>query len=443
VRSAQRVVGTAPALTLFAGAGVGVVALGLSMATAQEPAAALLVVAAMAVVFVCALRVDVALLLLVATGPLEGAFAFSEGSGLTIAKLAGALAFGSFLLYAISTHRPVHFDWSHALIAGILGLALLSTLQADDPAAGLSTSLRYASFVGLYVVVSQFVGDHALQRRIAWVLSVAGTVAAILMLQNFLGGGAYAATLTYGNSVDSAFILATTLPLTFWLLREGWAIRIGVVLMVGIMSAAIIFSFSRGAFVGLAAAAVVHLLTSRRHSLLIVFGVLAALVATFTLVRTNPGQVEAGLEGKLRVADYNVNTRLEAWRGATRILEDRPLLGVGPGNFQNHFYESTGLPSGTVKVHVVHNAYLDVGAELGAVALVLFLAYLGLVLWRSNAAADARAGPPGFAAAVRLSLVVAAVSSFFLSEQYYAPLWLFGALATALYRERRAPPPEP
>ena len=43
----------------------------------------------------------------------------------------------------------------------------------------------------------------------------------------------------------------------------------------------------------------------------------------------------------------------------------------------------------------------------------------------------------------RTALVVACVSAVFLSEQYYAPFWLLGALATALWREgEREPEPE-
>jgi hypothetical protein len=44
-------------------------------------------------------------------------------------------------------------------------------------------------------------------------------------------------------------------------------------------------------------------------------------------------------------------------------------------------------------------------------------------------------GLPGYATAIRTSLVIAAVAGLFLSEQYYAPFWLFGGLATALWRE--------
>jgi hypothetical protein len=37
---------------------------------------------------------------------------------------------------------------------------------------------------------------------------------------------------------------------------------------------------------------------------------------------------------------------------------------------------------------------------------------------------------------VAIALVVGAVATLTLSEQYFAPFWLLGGLATALWRER-------
>jgi putative inorganic carbon (HCO3(-)) transporter len=384
------------------------------------------------VVFLCVVRVDFAILLLVATVPLEGAIQFG-GSQITVSKQAGALCFGSFLLFALASRRKLLFDRSHALIMLILGLAILSTLQARDIPQGLATTLRYGSFVALYVVVSQFVGDERLHRRIVWVLSGASTVAGLLTIQNFLSGRTLQAALPYTNANDTAFVLATTLPLTFWLLRERLALRVTALVMIGVISASILLSFSRGALVGLGVAALWHLVSERRHVFLLAVGGVAALLATFALVRTNPGQVESGLQAKEQVAEYNVEARLQAWSGALELIEERPLLGVGPGNFRYHFYDVTGSPPGTHNVLVVHNAYLDVGAEVGVLAMLLFVGYVGLVLSRASVARQRDSSLPGYASALRSALIVATIASLFLSEQYYAPLWLLGALATTLW----------
>jgi putative inorganic carbon (hco3(-)) transporter len=433
---------SSPGLLIPATILVGLLAVSGAFLVLQRPALVFVAFVVAVVVFVCALRVDFALLLLVATAPLEGAIEIGSGSVVTISKLAGALAFSSFFLFALATKRRLLVDRSHALIVLILGVAVVSTLQARDVPQAFSTTVRYASFVALYLVVSQFVNDHRLQRRIVWVLSGASTVAGLLAIRNFLDETTYQAALPYTNHNDTAFVLATTLPLTFWLLRERWALRLLAVGMIGVISASILLSFSRGALVGLAAAAVFQLVTHRRHVLLLVAGTAIALVTTIALIQANPGQVETGYEAKQRVAEYNVSSRLEAWGGAVDLIEANPLLGVGPGNFREYYYEVTGNPPGTPNLLVVHNAFLDVGAELGVVAMILFVAYTGLILWRSTIATRRESGLPGYATALRSALIVGVVASLFLSEQYYAPLWLLGALATALWRERGASEPD-
>jgi hypothetical protein len=67
--------------------------------------------------------------------------------------------------------------------------------------------------------------------------------------------------------------------------------------------------------------------------------------------------------------------------------------------------------------------------------MVLFLPYLGMTMSRLTVAARRGFGPPGYARALRVSLVIALVSAVFVSEQYYPPFWLLGGLATAIWAE--------
>ncbi len=407
----------------------------VALVAAHRPTTLLLGIGALALVVVCTARVEVALLLLVASAPLEDALQLSANPQLTVTKLAGALCFASFALHSLSSRRRLIFDRTHAVVLLLLALSMLSTLQAFEVGAAQAVTVRYASFVALYIVVSQFIGDHALQRRIAWVLSLAGGAAAVIALNEFLSGASTQSHLPYGDPNDHAFMLATTLPLTLWLLHQRRTRPI-VLALAAVMSASIVLTFSRGALVGLAAALVWHVFTERRGQLVLLFGVVVlAAVSTFLLVQTNPEQVETGFRAKQKVATANVDTRLDAWRAAVGLSSEDPFLGVGPGNFRFHYLEETGRPPGTTTIGVVHNAYLDLAAELGLLGLVLFLAYLGAVFLRATQARRHHRGPPGFAAAVRTALVVASVSALFLSEQYYAPFWLLGGLATALWRE--------
>ncbi len=426
------------------GAPVALVALvalacALALAAASRPLLVLVGLSALIAVVVCALRVDLALLLLVATAPLEALFPGGSGGGLTVTKVVGALCFISFALSAVVGRRRLWAGAPHALVFGILGIAMLSTLAARSTADAMTTTTRYASFVALFFVVSQFVGDHQLQRRIAWVLSIASAVAGIVAASYFLSGRTLSARLPNGDPNDIAFILATTLPLTFWLLREPGRRRALATLLLGIISVSILLTLSRGALVGLGAAVIWLALAERRFLRPLLVGAVVAGLILVLVVHVKHNRIETGLRAKQKVASANVTSRLEAWKAASKLAVDHPTLGVGPGNFQYYFLKATDSPPGTTRLRVVHNAYLDVAAELGPTAMLLFIAYIGTVFVQLTSARRLEVGPPGFAAALRVSLVIAAVSSLTLSEQYFAPFWLIGGLAAALWREARPP----
>ena len=433
----QGAVGKRP-LNLPAVVGLGSLAAAAAAVVAPYDAT-LAVVAAVSLVAagVAAVRVDVALLLLVGATPLEGGIIVAGNPQIGITKLAGALCFASFAVNAIATRRKLRFDRSHTIVLLLLLVSLVSTAQARETGAALATTFRYASFVALYFVVSQFVGDWLVLRRLAWVLSMSSAVAAAWALYRLVWLGSAQARLEFGNPNDLAFVLATTLPVTFWLLNNPWRYRLVAMLMIGVISAATVLTFSRGALVGLGAGVLWSLLVERRTIHVVLIGALVAGLTVWLFVRTNPAHVQAGYEQKQRVAAHNVETRLEGWAFALSLAEDHPVLGAGPGNFSVYYSEAAVSRPPSDRIGVVHNTYLDITAELGIGGLALFLAYLGMSFTRLAGACKRALGPPGYAAAVRTALVVACVAAITLSEQYFAPFWLLGALATALWAEDR------
>src|SRR5438105_2546153 len=186
-------------------------AVACAVGAAVRPTSVLFGVAAGAAVLVFLARADFALLFVVATAPLEGAFASGTG-GVTITKLAGGLAIASFAAAVARERRVLVLERGQALVLGILGLAMLSTIQAHETSPALTTTTRYASFAAVYVIFSQMGHDRVLQRRIAWTLAVTCSVAAGLGLHEYLSGKQQLATLPYVNQNDFAFVLATDHP---------------------------------------------------------------------------------------------------------------------------------------------------------------------------------------------------------------------------------------
>jgi O-antigen ligase len=210
--------------------------------------------------------------------------------------------------------------------------------------------------------------------------------------------------------------------------------------MIVVISLAIAVTYSRSALVAIGAGIAFLMLTDRRRIPVLLAAAVATVAIGLVFVQsssTGVFRIEEGLRAKEKIASTNVETRLTAWGAAVTLAIDHPLLGIGPGNFFFHYGDVTGTPPGAEPLGVVHNAYLDIGSELGLIGLGLFLAYLALVFQRLTSVHRLRTGPPGYAAALRVSLVMACTGAITLSEQYSAPFWLIGGLATALWLEAR------
>jgi putative inorganic carbon (hco3(-)) transporter len=412
--------------------GLAVAAGALALGALERPTLVLLLVLGGAAVLLFLLRTDLALLLVVATAPLEGAIS-SGPAGISVTKLTGGLCFASFAFTLARGRLKLVFERGQAIVLGILALALLSTLQAQDTSAALTTTSRYASFAIVYVIVTQLGHDRLLQRRIAWTLTASASVAAVLGLDEYLSGKQELATLPNVNQNDFAYMLATTLPLMFVCLGGPKLLRPLVLAGIGLVSATTLLSLSRGALVGIGAGFLLFVITDRRRVRVTVTAGVLATIGTIAVIQSNPQRFHQALELKSQVAAQNVSTRFGAWSAAARLASDHPLLGVGPGNFQFYYNKLTGQPVGTFTLTVAHNALLDVGAEIGIAAMFLLAAYLVLAFVRLTGCLERGYGDPAFVRALRISLTIAIVSAMFLSEQYFLPFWLLGGLAAAIW----------
>lgn len=134
------------------------------------------------------------------------------------------------------------------------------------------------------------------------------------------------------------------------------------------------YSYSRGAYVAVLAAMV--LLGALRYRIFIV----AVVILMFTWQIVLPEsvvdriQMTEGTGGEL---EESAAERLVAWDLAKHLFSDNPIFGIGFGGF---FYASQGM-----RLHNVHNFYLQTAAEQGIVGSLLFLMFFGRTMlsgWR-------------------------------------------------------------
>lgn len=262
------------------------------------------------------------------------------------------------------------------------------------------------------------------------------------------GGHGYGAFLGDENDLALACAMAFPAPFLAFQYLQGtkrWlAGGATLVLLLGIVA-----SFSRGGFLGLAAAFGYCIIASeRRVRNLAVCGVLSAvfLLSIPVAYRQEMGTIRETSSG-------TAEERLFLWFTATRMWADHPIFGVGPRNsayllskYQPPPTEG-GLFSGSEYqgrswgMKALHSTYFELLSERGLVGVALFAAmafehFRGLRRLRRRF--PRKRIPPAlardatlYALALEAGLVGYLVAGSFLSMLTYPFFWFFTALAVA------------
>jgi O-antigen ligase len=420
-------------LAFLAGAPVAVA---LGYGAAMHPFLTLAAAGVAGLLLLTLVRAEALLLVLVAALPWEGVLEYPTES-VSAVKLLGLLLFAAWLLRALVRAEPLRLSPALAW-TGLLGFAVgLSLLLAPNPADSVFDSLRYALFIVFFFLVLQLTHSAADVRRVVRVMVLSSALAATWGLYGFVSGELDRAAGPIADANDFAYLMSCVLPLAAYLLVTERRHRVlwGTCSM--LLLAATLATLSRGALVGLTALAPWAIFTRRIPVGSLLLGVAALLsMAAIGFALWAP-LLEDRLAQKNSTGEKNITARQALWSAALRMSEDRPLTGVGPGRFG---IEAPGYVRNNPLVlekPVVHNSYLQVLAELGALGLFAFLGFLATswhLLGRARRHAIAADDEDGrrLATAMQASLIVAIVAGLFLSEHLTTPFWLIGGLAAVV-----------
>jgi O-antigen ligase len=380
--------------------------------------------------------------------PLEGLSADAGVAGLAPAELLFLVSAACAVLHLATGRTPLRAGAEHAWLAALIGIAAIGLGFARDPVVVFKLCLNWTAFL----VVSAYLAGSA--RRD--LLLVAGTLVAsggVLGLTALSGagdirlraGGAAAsgrAEGTFGDPNLLAFYLSLVLPLALVgaiaLRGAARAASGGAALLV---LAAMLLTLSRSAYLG-ALAALLVLLTwppFRRVSvaLLAVVVLFGAFNASAIVESRQVGVIATRLQSIS--AERGTNPRWRIYARTPAMIADRPLLGVGLGNFPevSPLYGMRERGGG-IFLHA-HNVPLTFAAETGLLGLAALVAFILAVTRRALAAVRDRAGdlhPLGLAIAAALaSMAVISITDHpFRSNPVTAVLLLEVGLLVALAR---------
>ena len=333
-----------------------------------------------------------------------------------------------------------------AFLALFLAWAALSLVWASDVGDARVALLRYFLNAVLLLIVFTAVTERRHVVWIYWAFSVGGVAS---MIYGVILAPAESSEFNrvQGAGVDSndlaivlvaGMILAAALAVT----SERAPAKIGAGLISLLCGAGVLLTFSRTGLFTLALALIGGLLfASRRRARSGAAALAVILVAVAYVIFFAPP------EARERITTVgNGSGRTDLWTVAWRMVEDKPVAGVGAGNFPvtsfNYVLEPGALDaryliSPTGLLQVAHNSYLEVMAELGVIGFTLFVVLLILAVVAASRAAKnfMRAGDRRMETLSR-ALVAAQVGmlggSVFTSLQYSKQMWLLLALGPAL-----------
>ncbi len=437
-------------------AGLALLAGGIMAVLPPLYGAALL--AAAAVVPLALARPLLALCLAIVAVPLSSEWTMGLGGlNLTLMEPAVGLAAVAWLL-AGARARSLRL-WPSALLAAqllVFAMFVLAALGAEAPGPSLKDTLKWLELVVVFVLTVDLARRASQARWLLLAIIGAASLEAAFGLAQFVtrrGPDFFAIgpfMRAYGHfSQPNPFAgyLATALPLAAalaaWSKDEDLGLgRLGAVTprrlsasVAGwarpatlLLSAGVVASLSRGAWMGVALAGAVMLAVASPRSRRWLVAVAAALLLLALL--GTAGALPPLISERLGiVAEYfgpfdvrtvdltgenwSVVERMAHWQAAWYMFLDHPWLGVGPGNYAT-VYERYYLPGWLEPLGHAHNYYLNLAAESGVLGLGSFLLTLVLAF---RAAILGLRGPNPFWRAVALgtlgSLVAISLHSVF------------------------------
>ena len=311
-------------------------------------------------------------------------------------------------------------------------------------------------FKGLAMLVAIVVSVRGVRdiRRLALVFFAGVVLFALVVLSRFEVDTATGrlGKLVYYDANEFALLAACSLPFGVFAAWRYAGLVARVMACTGMIAVFITFVYcgSRGGVLALGAGLLATVFFLRAVSLRWRIAVAAIVAAAFLAGASD--QFWDRMDKVESKDDYNITSptgRVQVWKRGIGYMLDRPILGVGAGNFataEGRLSDYAVLQrerNSGAKWSAAHNSYVQVGAELGIPGLAFYgaalfgtiLALRRVVRPLQRVAIDTEL--MGLAYASMISLAVFAVGSAFLSLAYSDMLFALLALAMAVLTETR------
>lgn len=300
------------------------------------------------------LRPELALLIIFAAAP----FVWDVGGGpvkMAVSELSLVLAFPVLLLKALAAGKPFAVNPMRWPVIGYFLVCLASTLINGSIESSATSILQMVVYLCVAVFTfSSLITSKAEVMPALYGLLASETFLALLLVvtrDNYVLG-------LHKNAIGTQLGSGVVVAAELWLAgNQTRRTRIVLGGMLGILAMGLVFSLSRGAWVGTAAALTIILLLRRQFGLAFkaILLLLPLVAVAWFLLPESSREYATNVSGSA----YNINARYKSVDYAMTFFRANPVIGAGVGLRKT--YDATNLIMSTL-------------AETGVLGLVTFLA---------------------------------------------------------------------
>lgn len=347
--------------------------------------------------------------------------------------------------------RPIPWNRELALMVALLFYFTFTTVFAWVPEMAWGQWEKVCKIIVMTIVATMLIYGRDRIRTLMWTIVISigfyGVKGFFFVLRS--GGtervqGPENSFLDGNTFIGLAFNMVVPLMILMARDEEKPWLKKSLYAMAALTIVSTIFTFSRGAYLGLVVMLPFIFLTSRKKFVAAFILIPAALLAPVVLPESvfhRADKIENYQE------DSSANQRLQSWTVAFNLALSRPVTGAG-FEFEYTTDQARWLSYGSEKYtwalehsSAAHSIYFQVLGQHGFIALFLFLTLLFGSLWslnRTKQRASLRVEDKwvgSYASGLQVGLIGYMVSGAFLSSAYFDLAWLYFALTAILARE--------
>jgi putative inorganic carbon (HCO3(-)) transporter len=373
-----------------------------------------LIPAAILVILLALFSLDKLILVVVFLTPLAVNLQDLDG-GLGLSLPTEPIIFGIMLLFILKQLHKSSLDpqvMKHPITIAIminLFWILVTSCTSEIPIVSFKFLISRLWFVIVfYFICTQLFKNYSYIKIFSWLYMLSFTIVIFYTLYNhyLLDFGEqpanYVMSPFYNDHTIYGAMLAMFFPvLIFYTMNKNYSagIKFGAIILLLIYIVALIFSYTRAAWLSLAIAIAVYVLLLLRIKFrtLMIVALIGASVAyiyqTEIVMKLESNRQDASQDFNKHIESIsNISTdasnleRLNRWNSAFRMFKERPFLGWGPGTYSfeyapfQHSTEKTIISTNMGNMGNAHSEYIGPLSESGVLGTLTFIAILLCVL---------------------------------------------------------------